>query len=216
MLTKRTMLLASAATVLLTGSTWAGSSKTEAPATYRLDSAALFLEGCFDLCACPIHIGADLAGTFRLEPTRLTGTLDTYAVTDVQWTVFDGEVTITGAGVYTRFSEVVVQQRLELDLVVGDADVQHFDSGLVAAASPFPLIDVTICVNQMLCFDTVITVVAGPLSADVNQDGVIDFADLLLVLSSWGPCADVACPADVTGDGLVDFSDLLLVVTDWS
>ena len=49
---------------------------------------------------------------------------------------------------------------------------------------------------------------------DVNGDGVVDFADLLLVLSAWGDC--VACPEDIDGDGTVGFTDLLLILSAWS
>ena len=49
---------------------------------------------------------------------------------------------------------------------------------------------------------------------DVNGDGVVDFADLLIVLTGWGPC-DGECPADLDGDGVVDFDDLLIVLANW-
>jgi hypothetical protein len=48
---------------------------------------------------------------------------------------------------------------------------------------------------------------------DVNQDGKVDFQDLLLVLVAWGPCP--GCPEDVDGDGEVDLEDLLLVLAGW-
>ncbi|MHC5026590.1 MAG: LVIVD repeat-containing protein [Planctomycetota bacterium] len=49
--------------------------------------------------------------------------------------------------------------------------------------------------------------------ADIDASGAIDFADLLGVLSSWGPCD--ACPADLDGDGAVGFTDLLAVLSAW-
>ena len=48
---------------------------------------------------------------------------------------------------------------------------------------------------------------------DVNGDGVVDFNDLLLVLSAWGDCA--GCAEDVDGDGMVGFTDLLLILSAW-
>lgn len=48
---------------------------------------------------------------------------------------------------------------------------------------------------------------------DVNGDGVVNFADILLVLGAWGPCA--GCPEDVNGDGVVNFTDLLLILGAW-
>lgn len=49
--------------------------------------------------------------------------------------------------------------------------------------------------------------------ADIDQDCRVDFADLLIVLSQWGPCN--GCPGDVNDDGFVDFADLLGVLGDW-
>ena len=49
---------------------------------------------------------------------------------------------------------------------------------------------------------------------DLNGDGIVDFADLLILLSAWGPCA--GCPADLNGDDLVDFSDLLILLGEWT
>jgi len=49
--------------------------------------------------------------------------------------------------------------------------------------------------------------------SDVNNDGVVDFADLLSVLAAWGPC--VGCPEDIDGNDVVDFNDILFLLADW-
>ncbi len=55
-----------------------------------------------------------------------------------------------------------------------------------------------------------------PTSPDVDGDGLVGLADLLLVFEAFGPCEPgAACPADVDGDGLVDLTDVLLVVAAW-
>ncbi|MHC4946703.1 MAG: multiheme c-type cytochrome [Planctomycetota bacterium] len=53
---------------------------------------------------------------------------------------------------------------------------------------------------------------------DATGDGLVDVADLLLVLGEWGPCPapPTECPADVDGTGEVDVSDLLMVLGNWS
>jgi hypothetical protein len=55
------------------------------------------------------------------------------------------------------------------------------------------------------------------ISADVDDDGDVDFQDLLLVLAEWGDCPDppAECPGDIDGDGDVDFEDLLLLLSMW-
>lgn len=52
---------------------------------------------------------------------------------------------------------------------------------------------------------------------DVDGNGVVDFDDLIAVLTAWGPCpVGGGCDADVTGDLVVDFDDLILVISSWS
>jgi len=51
---------------------------------------------------------------------------------------------------------------------------------------------------------------------DLNGDGVVDFADLLILLTAWGSCDQPAnCPEDLNNDGFVDFTDLLILLSNW-
>lgn len=52
---------------------------------------------------------------------------------------------------------------------------------------------------------------------DLDGDRIVGFADLLILLSNWGPCrtCDV-CLSDIDGDCSVGFSDLLLLLSHWS
>ena len=53
------------------------------------------------------------------------------------------------------------------------------------------------------------------LTGDVNGDGQVGFADLLLVLARWGEdCGN--CPEDLSGNGVVDFDDVLALLTNWT
>ncbi|MBT6282958.1 MAG: VCBS repeat-containing protein, partial [Phycisphaerae bacterium] len=49
-------------------------------------------------------------------------------------------------------------------------------------------------------------------NGDINADGVVSVADLLLVIDQWGLTNS---PADVNDDDIVDVSDLLIVVGSW-
>lgn len=52
---------------------------------------------------------------------------------------------------------------------------------------------------------------------DFNDDGIVDGADLAVMLGAWGPCGDPDnCPADLNGDGEVDGSDLALLLGNWT
>ncbi len=52
--------------------------------------------------------------------------------------------------------------------------------------------------------------------ADLNADGSVDGADLVLLLGAWGPCDDCAmCLADIDADCTVGTSDLLILLGNW-
>jgi hypothetical protein len=51
--------------------------------------------------------------------------------------------------------------------------------------------------------------------ADVTLDGVVDSADLGVILSGWGACPAGSCLADVNRDGAVDSADLGIVLSAW-
>lgn len=53
-------------------------------------------------------------------------------------------------------------------------------------------------------------------SPDVNGDGVVNSADLGLLLGAWGACPQPgACPADLTGDSVVNSADLAALLGAW-
>ena len=57
-----------------------------------------------------------------------------------------------------------------------------------------------------------------PTPGDVDLDGDVDFADVLLVLAAWGPYKDCPpfVPADLDEDCQVGFGDLLIVLANWT
>ena len=58
--------------------------------------------------------------------------------------------------------------------------------------------------------------VCEPIPGDLNGDGVVGVADLLILLSSWGPCKDCGdCSADIDGNCVVGVSDLLILLANW-
>ena len=63
--------------------------------------------------------------------------------------------------------------------------------------------------------DNTVFVSLGGEPADLNGDGVVDGADLGLLLGAWGPCPPGGCPADLNGDGVVDGADLGLLLGAW-
>lgn len=59
-----------------------------------------------------------------------------------------------------------------------------------------------------------VTLGAGGPGGDLNGDGIVNGADIGLLLGSWGPCA--GCAADINLDGIVDGADLGLLLGDWT
>lgn len=88
---------------------------------------------------------------------------------------------------------------IEADDIVGSFD-------LLSCPSAFTIVTTAT--------EVIVTITGTATVGDVNCDGVVDFADLLLVLTAYGPCP--ACIEDVDGDGIVGFSDVLLVLSNWS
>ncbi|MHC5113175.1 MAG: hypothetical protein ACYTGP_01945 [Planctomycetota bacterium] len=63
---------------------------------------------------------------------------------------------------------------------------------------------------------TVTVPIAGPIAVcaeDLNDNGVVDFADVLVLIGAWGPCP--GCEEDLDGNGSVGFSDVLQVIGAW-
>ena len=51
------------------------------------------------------------------------------------------------------------------------------------------------------------------MESDINQNGVVDVSDLLILLAQWGKSDPIF--GDVDGDGFVDVFDLLILLSNW-
>jgi hypothetical protein len=71
---------------------------------------------------------------------------------------------------------------------------------------------------QLVQTDTSVACVFGPIDcvADLNLDGLVNGADLTILLSGWGPCDSPAiCPGDLNCDGSVNGADLTTLLAAW-
>ena len=58
--------------------------------------------------------------------------------------------------------------------------------------------------------------IEGSRPADLNGDGEVGVADLLILLASWGECPQKGgCPADIDENGSVGVADLLILLSQW-
>lgn len=130
--------------------------------TYKLADTTTFQRGCFPPCLCPVMETAGVRGTFKLTYAGAEGSFRVYQVDDVNWTValWNSDLRITGSGRYkvgrTNASPAVFHQ-MELDLVVGDNPVEHFDSGLVPQDSSSG-INIAVAINGFFCWDTAVDI----------------------------------------------------------
>ena len=70
----------------------------------------------------------------------------------------------------------------------------------------------------VVCHDKYLYAFKDPeVLGDLNGDGSVGVADLLILLASWGPCPDLpeTCPADLDLDGNVGVADLLILLANW-
>ena len=99
-----------------------------------------------------------------------------------------------------KFELAEAVQQLELSLLSGGDVVELVLSGLLLDETPFAASD---CIR----------IVPAP---DIDGDGVVGAADLIILLGAWGPCAaDQECQADLDEDGTVSISDLLTLLANW-
>ncbi len=111
---------------------------------------------------------------------------------------FDGEqiggiVSPTASFTWEEFSTVIIPQGETVEISIVNV------SGIT-----FP--------NDFMLDDISLTLIA--ISSDLNNDGIVDGADLGLLLASWGECS--GCAADLDGSGEVDGADLGLLLARWS
>ncbi len=50
---------------------------------------------------------------------------------------------------------------------------------------------------------------------DINQDGIVGTADLLILFEVWGDVCPGACPSDITGDDETNTEDMLALLASW-
>jgi hypothetical protein len=55
--------------------------------------------------------------------------------------------------------------------------------------------------------------IAGKSNGDINCDGSISVADLLLLIADWGSCE--LCAGDLNNDGETNVHDLLILIANW-
>ncbi len=194
-------LLLALAALLLVGADGSCVPRPQRGTVYALTADSSLARGCFAPLACPIALAEDLGGTFLLVPSSVDGPTSVYAVREVFWLARIGgtDTQITGSGTYF---DGVTEDRLLLQLRVGDAEPQLFDSGPVPGGPPGSSeFAITVSIHGQKFMDTVIEIRAvafpnpalkttrcGPAGLTCQRD-----TEVCVALSPIGPTIAWSC-----------------------
>ena len=130
----------------------------------------------------------------------------------------------TAAGLFGRLEvdgTVDLAGHLSVDLIDGFVPTVGDQFEIISSATADGLtgqFDTVDCSGQYLVTYTsdsvILSVIGAVIPADLNCDGSVGLADLLIMLASWGPCP--GCIADIDGSGSVDFADLITLLGSWT
>lgn len=206
------------ATSFLAACAFSASALAGDPLIFRLTAQSEFIhERCLPPCACPAStVSGPMQGRWTLIPVEEEGILFRFDAYILQWSAFATSVprTITGVGEYSvgGFSGA---QRFFADLSIDGAAPVRFDSGSDLTVAPPPRIEIDTIAEPSVCQRITLAVRAIPTcEADLNGDGVVNFADLNEVLSSFGAAGQPGLVrGDANTDGATTFADLNLVLS---
>jgi hypothetical protein len=166
----------------------------QTPVVYRLGDGSTYQQGCFDPCLCPIMVEVGVTGTFTLTQIDSDPMRKAFDVADVNWSVAlgDSDLHITGKGQYFVGQKDVPVQRLQLELVLGDAaEPTKFDSGWQEVdPKSFPHLNIGVSINNWFCWDTSIVIDAKP-APKASKIAMKLLDDSTYVYGCFAPCM---CP----------------------
>jgi len=105
----------------------------------------------------------------------------------------------------------------DLHLQSGSPAIDSGDNAPVMAAGLTSDLDGNVRIGNGIVDMGAYEAAALPRVADINDDGVVNVTDLLMLLAAWGPCpgAPDLCPSDLDSSGAVNVTDLLMLLADW-
>jgi hypothetical protein len=177
----------------------------------RLARESEYSRGCYDPCACPITTADGMRGTMVLRRIGENQLFTTYAVENVHLVPFffgGWSARLTGSGTFRTGGEFARVQEMQLDLRTDGGPPEHFFSGVVVASKDLPELDITLSINGMYCFDTVIRIVADQDCGDFNGDGEVtsqDFFDYLGAFFAGEPGADYDLDGEISSQDFFAF-----------
>jgi len=125
----------------------------------------------------------------------------------VRWIWNDGFHTVT-SGENCEFDGLYFNEPLWSNNPIVDWDVpEDFSGDVPYLCTPHCGVDMVGMISVEITPDC---------PGDIDNSGDVDFDDLLVVLSGYGPCPKKGeCPGDIDDSGDVDFDDLLVVLSNY-
>ena len=192
------------------------------PGVYELRIDSAFVRGCFPPCRCPLFRFEGVRGTASVSPLFSQDGFIHYDLDEVSLSIPSSPpVQVSGTGRYL-VSNAGDRHELRLELQVGDADPQLFESGLLERPPrKVPSIEIIVSKNGMVCQDEVFELhLVFPdtlfLRGDCNGDGVVDITDPVANLShQFLGAFDPSCldALDYDNSGGLDVTDPILSLT---
>ncbi len=190
---------------------------------------SLFETGCLapSPCDCAAQLVGTVWGSFRLVPLAFSlGPVFEYSVTEFDAIIFSDTgppITLTGSGTYTTDLSTLTQV-LTLDLLVGGVPTDFSSEGAVTVTANFPnAIEIDVFHQIDSCLFDGIHVFANRqaefIRGDGNEDGMIDIADAVRMLTFIIPQTGQQTPPprcydsmDANDDGLLNIADPVSII----
>lgn len=190
---------------------------------YHLGSNTGFVSGCQGPCLCPVSFNESVSGTFDLDLLGIIigidgqPTVEVYEVSNIEWTVVQGEevLTATGSGFYTVEQSPAPNQRMELDLSLNGGEAERYDSGLVPVDVALPDLQISVRTEEASgpglldgpCWFSGFSINAMK-SGDADHDRDVDLVDFADFQLCYGTEMSESCEfADFDADEDVDLAD---------
>lgn len=136
---------------------------------YTLGRRSRYQEGCWDPCDCPLLMPVPVYGGFGLVDLGGDIARHEWALVDLRWRIvrdnaYDDITAVDGVGLYIFHGDFIAQRQMQLALSFDGGELMSFDSGILNEPPTFDRIDITLTMNNFVCFDRVFYLHARRLS----------------------------------------------------
>lgn len=188
----------------------AASARAQLGRTYYVRPPSTLQQGCFNGCACWTSDPEPLHGTFVVTPSLPDPVFNNFSISSVNLSAPRLAANLQGSGLFQVGGDPAAAERLQLDLMLNDQPVQHWDSGVSPPRSNSPAINQVVTIHNYQCYDTVLTIHASVFKSDWNTDGVVNVQDIFDFVATW-----FSGNGDIDADGNTDVLDVFQFIAEW-